>query len=222
MKLVLNSEFNLYEKEGQAFCDSLQIAETFEKRHDRILRAIEDSLSLFIKIGDPNFGETNFFKSTYNDSQNKKRPMYLLTRDGFSYTVMGFTGEKAAKFKIAYINRFNQMGQFIQSLLTTKIERPEFTDAIKEAYEEPKPYHFSTETNLLYRIVLGVDAKKFREINGLEKGVVIKPYLTLEQIKAIEVLQRVDVGLHEAGLVYEERKEILVSKYQKMRLKIAM
>jgi len=29
MKLILNPEFNLYEKDGKAFCDSLQVAETF-------------------------------------------------------------------------------------------------------------------------------------------------------------------------------------------------
>jgi len=40
LKLLLNPEFNLYEKDDKAFCDSLQIADTFGKRHDHVLRDI--------------------------------------------------------------------------------------------------------------------------------------------------------------------------------------
>jgi hypothetical protein len=35
--------------------------------------------------------------------------MYCITRDGFVFLAMGFTGTKAAQFKEAYINAFNQM-----------------------------------------------------------------------------------------------------------------
>lgn len=72
---------------------------------------------------------------------------------------------------------------------------------------------------MIYRIVLGVDAKKFREANGIERGAVIKPYLNLEQIKAIEVLQRVDVGLLVAVPDYQERKRKLTEYYAKLQQK---
>ncbi|EOS1856350.1 Rha family transcriptional regulator, partial [Escherichia coli] len=32
-----------------------------------------------------------------------------ITRDGFAFLAMGFTGKRAARFKEAYINAFNQM-----------------------------------------------------------------------------------------------------------------
>ncbi|WP_249411562.1 Rha family transcriptional regulator [Marinomonas sp. A3A] len=35
--------------------------------------------------------------------------MYRITRDGFVFLAMGFTGTKAAQFKEAYINALNQM-----------------------------------------------------------------------------------------------------------------
>lgn len=219
MKLLLNPEFNLYEKNGQVFCDSLQIAETFQKRHDNVIATIENQFKNATDLGVLNFKEANFIKTTYKDSQKKNRPMYLLTRDGFSYTVMGFTGEKAAIFKIGFINRFNAMEEFIKSLLATKIEFPAFTDAIMDTHEEPKHYHLSNEINMIYRIVLGCDAKKFRELNGLEKGVVIKPYLNTFQIKAIEELQRTDIGLLEMNLDFEQRKRVLINKFNKLLLK---
>src|SRR5699024_11811103 len=34
---------------------------------------------------------------------------FLLTRDGFSFIVMGFTGAKADQWKLKYIEAFNQM-----------------------------------------------------------------------------------------------------------------
>ncbi|MGI9701007.1 Rha family transcriptional regulator [Pseudomonas aeruginosa] len=34
-----------------------------------------------------------------------------MTRDGFTFLCMGFTGEEAARWKEAYINAFNKMEQ---------------------------------------------------------------------------------------------------------------
>jgi len=230
-KLILHQEFQMfYRQDGIAFCDSLQIAETFEKQHGHVLRDIE-------KITQSKFGASekinkakleeiaeftalNFELSGYKDASGKKNKKYLLTRDGFTLVVMGYEGEKALAYKIAYINRFNQMKAFIESLELTKIEFPMFTEAILLANEQPKQYHFSNEINMIYRIVLGMDAKKFRMVNGLQEKEVIKPHLSLRQIKAVENLQRIDIGLLEAGLSYDERKERLTAGYAK-RLKLA-
>lgn len=212
-KLMLNHEFNLYERNGIAFCSSRQVAQEFEKRHDNVLRDIEN-----LDCSDQ-FRLLNFEESFYKNEQGKKQPEYLMTKDGFVFLVMGYRGKKAAKFKEAYIQRFNAMEEFIKSLLTTKIEFPAFTDAVMAAHEEPKHYHFSNEINMIYRIVLGMDAKKYRELNGIEKGAVIKPYLTLEQIKAIETLQRVDIGLLVAVPDFQERKERLTRYYDQIRRK---
>lgn len=51
----------------------------------------------------------NFAESFYINSQNKKQPMYFITRDGFALLAMGYTGEKAMKFNEAYIRQFNAM-----------------------------------------------------------------------------------------------------------------
>ncbi|EKK2182932.1 Rha family transcriptional regulator [Salmonella enterica] len=88
---------------GQAVTSSLAVADYFTKRHDDVLkkiRALECS---------PEFSARNFAGAEYTDDQGKKRPCYNITRDGFAFLAMGFTGKRAAQFKEAYINAFNQM-----------------------------------------------------------------------------------------------------------------
>jgi Rha family phage regulatory protein len=214
MKLILNPEYGLYEKEGKAYCDSLQVAETFEKLHGHVLRDIE---KLDCSDG---FRQSNFGLSSYKNEQGKKQPMYLMSKDGFSFLAFGYRGKKASAFKEAYINRFNQMESFIQSLAATRIEFPAFTEAIMLSHDEPKHYHYSNETNMIYRIVLGMDAKAFRQTHGLESDAGIKPFLTAQELKGVELLQRVDIGLIEAGLAFEQRKEALARRYQRSSLRL--
>jgi len=219
-KMLLVPEYGLYEKDGKPFCDSLQIAEVFEKRHDHILRDIGVALDTFQNINQPKFGEINFVETSYKDTRNRLQPKFLLSKDGFTYLTMGFDGEKAAVYKIAYINRFNQMEAWIKSLLSAKMDFPAFTEAVMLAYEEPKHYHYSNEVNMIYRIVLGMDAKKFRKTHGLQDREGIRKHLNLEQLKAIETLQRIDIGLLEAGFGYEERKIKLLGSHDR-RLRLA-
>jgi len=97
-------ELQLFKKDGIAVVSSRVVAEDFGKRHDHVLAKIEE------KIATLKFGALSWFiESEYNDAQGKLRKEYLLTRDGFSFIVMGFTGSKADEFKIKYIEAFNAM-----------------------------------------------------------------------------------------------------------------
>ncbi len=96
-------------KDGQAVTTSLEVAKIFEKRHDRVIRAIES------KLTDPNFGVSEMFcESTYADASGKQNKMYYMNRDGFTFIAMGFTGRKADKFKLEYIEAFNKMESYIR------------------------------------------------------------------------------------------------------------
>ena len=88
---------------GQVVTSSLAVADYFTKRHDDVLkkiRALECS---------PEFTARNFAVSEYTDATGRKLPCYQITRDGFAFLAMGFTGKRAAQFKEAYITAFNQM-----------------------------------------------------------------------------------------------------------------
>ncbi|EHI0462951.1 peptidase [Escherichia coli] len=89
--------------DGQAVTSSLAVANFFSKRHDDVLkkiRTLECSAS---------FTARNFSVSDYTDCTGRKLPCYQITRDGFAFLAMGFTGKRAARFKEAYINAFNLM-----------------------------------------------------------------------------------------------------------------
>lgn len=91
-------------EEGIAVVSSRHVAERFGKRHDHVLRDIEQILA------HPNLGALKWFHQTrYVDDQGKERPSYLLTRDAFIVLVMGYTGEWALTIKISYIQAFNLM-----------------------------------------------------------------------------------------------------------------
>ena len=196
------------EIKGMPVTTSRKVAKTFGKQHSHVLRDIE-SLDCSQKFNQSNFGLVN-----YQDRKGEKRPEYIITKDGFTFLVMGYGGKKAAQFKEAYIQRFNEMEAFIKSLHQTRLEFPEFTNAIMESHEEPKPYHYSNEINMINRIVLGVSAAKFKEQNGIDKKALsIRPYLSHEQITLIEELQRIDIGLLVAGIAYKQRKKVLESAY---------
>lgn len=93
-------------RNGQPVASSRDIAEHFEKRHDHVMRDIEELLKGLPKIGDTPM----FIKSTYVHPQNgQSYPMYYMTRDGFSLLVMGFTGKSALEWKLKYIEAFNRM-----------------------------------------------------------------------------------------------------------------
>ncbi|MCI2020625.1 MAG: phage regulatory protein/antirepressor Ant [Lentilactobacillus buchneri] len=94
-------------KNKQAVTTSLQVAETFGKRHDHVLRDIEH-----VRKDLPNFGEM-FIEANVPDSYGRDRKAYYLNRDGFTLLVMGFTGSEALNFKLQYIQAFNEMEQII-------------------------------------------------------------------------------------------------------------
>lgn len=208
-ELIPKDEYGIFvDAHDTARVDSLFVAEFFEKQHKHVLRDIA-------KITEPTSGlseefiKNNFASDFYKDVTGRRLPCYQMTRDGFTMLVMGYTGQKAMRFKETYIKRFNEMESFIKTLISARQEFPLLTENIKLLHENPRPYHFSNECDMLNRIVIGMSAKQFRLANGIEKGKSIRPYLNKEQINMLETLQKVDVGLLVAFPNYEDRKRHL-------------
>ncbi len=111
MNAIAQSTFNpsLAVINGTIKTTSLKVAEHFGKRHDRVLRAINNLEC------SPEFTESNFGVSEYKDASGKSNPYYEMTKDGFTFLAMGFTGKEAAKWKEAYINAFNKMAEQLSS-----------------------------------------------------------------------------------------------------------
>lgn len=208
--LIKPNEFGLFAEKssGQAMISSLTVAEVFEKEHRNVLRAIENLDC------SPEFNQLNFEQVKYKAKNGQKQPCYNMTKDGFVFLVMGFTGAQAAEFKEKYIAAFNAMANHISEFYDYRRNYPDYTDAIKEHYErkgKTSQFAYSTEEDMINKLVLGVTAREFKKLNGLDDKEVksIKPFLTHEQIRVIHKLQTTDILLLEEDVPYKERKERL-------------
>ncbi|HBC0354047.1 TPA: Rha family transcriptional regulator [Salmonella enterica subsp. enterica serovar Napoli] len=90
---------------------SVSVANFFGKQHKHVLEKIR-SLDC-----SPAFTAANFSTvaiTTQAGFDERETEAYEMTKDGFVFLVMGFTGKKAARFKEAYIAEFNRMEEEIR------------------------------------------------------------------------------------------------------------
>ncbi|MTI10186.1 phage regulatory protein/antirepressor Ant [Curvivirga aplysinae] len=122
-------EPRVYEKNGVVKANSRDVAAYFKKEHRNVLQSI-DKLDC-----SEEFRLLNFQQAPYVDEQNGQTyRMYEMTKDGFIFLVMGFTGKEAAKFKEAYIAQFNQIEN---KLRTGGYEIPDnLADALRLAADQ--------------------------------------------------------------------------------------
>ena len=104
----------------QVITTSLLVAETFEKEHRNVLKAIRKLMTATNVAVAQMFDET-----TYVNEQGKEQPMFVMNRDGFTLLAMGFSGEKALEFKVKYINAFNKMEAELKSQQTKQLSAAE-------------------------------------------------------------------------------------------------
>ncbi|WP_086245882.1 Rha family transcriptional regulator [Campylobacter devanensis] len=122
------------------FTTSLDVANVFEKRHDNIIaqiRALPNDEFRYL-----NFKETE--RTAKFGAVVRSEPYYKISRDGFSLLVMGFTGQKAYKWKIEFIEAFNKMEAMIKeaknSDLNLQSKFAEILSALKEKSNEADEY----------------------------------------------------------------------------------
>lgn len=104
---------------NQVMTTSLKVAEYFDRNHKNILRAIKN-----LECSD-DFTKRNFeLCYEINHLQNNKpQPFYKMTKDGFMFLVMGFTGKTAAQIKEAYIDAFNWMAEQLHKMQNSYLKQ---------------------------------------------------------------------------------------------------
>ncbi|WP_315117916.1 Rha family transcriptional regulator [uncultured Clostridium sp.] len=108
----MNNLINILNKNGQLVVTSRQIAIDFNKRHGDVLEKVDSLINEMISTEK---SVQYFIQDSYKDDSGKSNREYLLTRDGFSLLVMGFTGSKALEWKLKYIEAFNRMEEHIKN-----------------------------------------------------------------------------------------------------------
>lgn len=203
-------------KEEVTVVSSLDIAETFEKEHARVLRDIRElECSNEFRLG-------NFAESFYINAQNKKQPMYHITRDGFTLLVMGYTGEKAMKFKESYIRQFNTMEKMLIGKMKEREKgiavRQALTGALQQSQENERMHGhaYSTYTNIIYKAVFGKDAKHLREEYGIAKKDNLRDWFSAEELSVVQAVEMIVSGLIGCGWGYDQIKEFIQNQSLKL------
>lgn len=111
---------------NQVTTDSLTVADRFGKRHCDVLRSIK-----LLKCS-KEFSERNFASAEYLDEQGKPRTYYDMTRDGWMFLVMGFTGERAAEWKEKFIVAFRAMEATVSKMETPAINMKAIGGLVKK------------------------------------------------------------------------------------------
>lgn len=95
----------VFTKDGEVFASSRDIAAFFDKEHRSVLATIDNLIKQEGELGLHHFMQTPFVEPSTGQTYRS----YEMDRDGFTLLAMGFTGTKALKWKLRYIEAFNAM-----------------------------------------------------------------------------------------------------------------
>lgn len=92
-------------RDGEVRANSRDVAASFSKEHRHVLRAIDGLISSAAEAA------AHFWATDYQapGASAQRHRAYEMDRDGFALLAMGFTGPKALRWKLAYIDAFNRM-----------------------------------------------------------------------------------------------------------------
>lgn len=207
--------------EEEILTTSLKVAKKFEKEHKDVLESIRKLTA--------EKSAAKFFKETTYRNRGKEYPMYEMNRDGFSLLAMGFTGEKALKWKLEYINAFNVMESELKRIYTERqqwqIERDKgvvirhiLTDTIKmKVAESPhKRFAYPNYTNLIYRTLFGKSARELEDELDVKAKENLRDYFSGEALAQIQSMEMLVSSLINCGWGYNEIKNFIQTEYKKM------
>lgn len=196
-------------KEERAVVTSLDVAETFGKAHDKVMRDIKE-LGCSAEFNAANFGDIS-----YQDSMNRKHKACVMTRDGFTLLVMGYTGDLAMKFKEAYIKQFNAMEAALRGKLIEREKgiavRQALTKALQQSTENDRMHGhaYSTYTNCIYKVLFGMDANQLRKKFDISKKENLRDCFSQEDLTAIQSMECLVSGLVDCGWSYAQVKAFI-------------
>ena len=184
IKIENNSELG-------AVVSSRVVANELGKRHDHITRDLENIL----KSQSPNLG-SEIILHNYKNERGRQYKEYLLTKDGFTLYMFNIQGHN--DFKMAYINKFNEMErQLSQPIASYMIDDP--VKRAEKWIEEQKEKERLLEQNSIQQQQIGELKPKADYVDEILKS---PGTMTITQITADYGLsaQKLNKLLHQARL----------------------
>ncbi len=205
---------------GEVYANSNEIAKQFGKRHDDVIKKIDNEIERFHSAKLRNAIDDFFRVSDYINSNNRSFRRYDLTFKGFQQIVLSYTGDKAFENRVNFINAFETLLKTVhdnqlQAQLNlksdvwldirteAKLERTKFTDALSEVFMPQRVKEGKETDQFLSRYI-----KNFTD-NIIYKKLGIKTTIGVKVNRDIfTATQIVKVG------IIEEQISELIYKYQ--------
>ncbi|MEM7209554.1 MAG: Rha family transcriptional regulator [Pseudomonadota bacterium] len=200
----------LLKPSGEAFTTSILIAEKFGKRHDTVLRKIQN-------LPQDDFTHRNFAVSEYVDESGRKNKVYEISRDGFAILAMRFTGNKAYEWQKKFLSAFNKMEDHLQKVMQEgwlegrtecAIEYKLMSRTIDEVRKlngkETKWFHYANEAKLVNWAMTG-------EYKGVDRD-----SLDADELAILTNLEMYNTVLIGVQLDREARKHRLQARYHEL------
>lgn len=196
---------------GEPVTTSQDIARFFRKDHDKVVNRIEN-LCCSAEFLTRNFRRVKF------EHKGRVLKAYEVTKDGFAFLTMGFTGKKAAAFKEAYIAQFNHMANWIAERGEAKAEMRSMGDAMKGYIERTGDtqhgHAYSNECTFISRLVLGMHPPVWARKNGIPSKKV-RDHMSADQLALLAYLESRNCALLDMDMPTPERKERLTELAQR-------
>ncbi|CDH23228.1 Rha family transcriptional regulator [Xenorhabdus bovienii] len=190
---------------------SQAIGKYFNRDHDKIVKRIEN-----LDCSDE-FLTRNFRRVQYKHRGNVYYS-YEVTKDGFTFLAMGFTGKKASMFKENYIKQFNHMENWITERLESKAEYRSLADAVKAYIErngdDQRGHTYSNEFYFLNTLVLGESPKRWAKEHDIHTKQ-IRDNMNAEQLELLAYLEVRNAALFDLDMLKDERKKKLTELAQR-------
>ena len=166
---------------------SREVAEMMEVRHDNLMNKIEKHNQILSNVTDLNFKVSDLWQlSSYKDSTGRTLKEYQVTKKGCEFLAHKTTGEKGDLFTIRYMNKFEEMEQYIKEQQVPQL----------------------TEKQMLQLQILNGD--EMERIGALKQyeGVITKPLIdTIE--KQSDAINELKPHAEYAERVLEDKKTLL-------------
>lgn len=160
----------VYSQKELVFTTSRILAQKFGKRHEHIVRKIDNLINDLDKIKYPKNGVVKFNK-IQEIYRGTTFDVYEMNRPAFSLVAMSFTGKKVLKWKVKFNEAFYEMEKAIYSKRLnaqsapwlaqreqSKLARREETDVIKE-FVEYAQRQGSTKAHFYYKHITSATYK---------------------------------------------------------------
>ena len=204
---------------GVLYALSNDVADFFGREHKHVIDAIEKCLT-----EQPNLVAD--FSAAKRNNRGRHYKCYEMTRRGFTYLVLGFTGKKANQFKLAYIDQFEKMEAHLRDTAEGRSGSLEMCRLLeetrKEMGKETQAHHYINEHNMIYSIVCGECAKQLKEDLNLSANQCLIDVLPDDKAKEVATLRNHNAQLLTMGMAYHERKHQLMRLHESWARRLAL